>query len=119
MGTIHANNARQALSKLRTYLLMAREEVPAEVAADMIAETIQLVVHLELDKSGKRRVIQIAEVAGLEGGRVLTNDLYRLERGDLTATGVRPSWSNRHSDFGPHEPLSVGAVGNGSEPWKR
>jgi len=120
MGTIHANNARQALSKLRTYLLMAREEVPAEVAADMIAETIQLVVHLELDKSGKRRVVQIAEVAGLEGGRVLTNDLYRLERGELTATGVRPSWSNRHSDYGQHEPLSVGAVnGNGSEPWKR
>jgi pilus assembly protein CpaF len=46
MGTIHANSARQALSKLRTYVLMAEEQLTPEVATEMIAETVDLVVHL-------------------------------------------------------------------------
>jgi len=46
MGTIHANSARQAISKLRTYTLMAEEQLTPEVVDEMIAETIDLVVHL-------------------------------------------------------------------------
>lgn len=96
MGTIHANSARQALSKLRTYVLMAEEQLSNEVASEMIAETIDLVVHLKLDgREGKRRVVQIAEVAGLEAGRVLTNDLFRLEDDRLVRTGVRPRFAER------------------------
>lgn len=96
MGTIHANSARQALSKLRTYVLMAEEELSAEVAAEMIAETIDLVVHLRLDQaSGSRRVVQVAEVAGLEAGRVLTNDLFIADGNGLVRTGVRPRFADR------------------------
>ena len=48
----------------------------------MIAETVDLVVHLRLDQhAGTRRVVQVAEVAGLEAGRVLSNDLFRVEDG--------------------------------------
>jgi len=96
MGTIHANSGRQALSKLRTYVLMAEEHLTAEVATEMIAETVDLVVHLHLDqRSGARRVSQVAEVAGLEGGRVLTNDLFRWEQQRLVSTGVRPRFAER------------------------
>jgi pilus assembly protein CpaF len=96
MGTIHANSARQALSKLRTYVLMAEEELSAEVAAEMISETIDLVVHLSLEQaSGQRRCVQISEVAGLEAGRVLVNDLFRSDGGTLTRTGVRPRFADR------------------------
>jgi pilus assembly protein CpaF len=96
MGTIHANSARQALSKLRTYVLMAEEQVSTEIASEMIADTIDLVVHLRLDqRAGKRRVVQIAEVAGLEAGRVLTNDLFRDEGDALVRTGVRPRFADR------------------------
>jgi pilus assembly protein CpaF len=96
MGTIHANSARQSLSKLRTYVLMAEEELSAEVAAEMIAETIDLVVHLRMDQTtGKRRVVQVAEVAGLEGGRVLTNDLFLSDGDALIRTGVRPRFADR------------------------
>lgn len=90
MGTIHADNARQALSKLRTYMLMAEERITAEVAAEMIADTVDLVVQQQLDrKSATRAVVQIAEVAGLEAGCLLTNDLFLLQDGVVTATGVR------------------------------
>jgi pilus assembly protein CpaF len=96
MGTIHANSARQALSKLRTYVLMAEEQLSNEVASEMIAETIDLVVHLRLDpRLGQRRVVQVAEVAGLEGGRVLTNDIFRLEDAGLVRTGIRPRFADR------------------------
>jgi pilus assembly protein CpaF len=96
MGTIHANSARQALSKLRTYVLMAEEKLSTDVATEMIAETIDIVVHLRLDgRDGHRRVVQIAEVAGLEAGRVLTNDLFRVEGDSLVATGVRPRFAER------------------------
>ena len=96
MGTIHANSARQAISKLRTYTLMAEEKLTPEVVDEMIAETIDLVVHLHLDqRSGDRRVAQVAEVAGLEGSRVLTNDLFCLEDGTLVRTSVRPRFVDR------------------------
>ncbi len=96
MGTIHANSARQALSKLRTYVLMAEEQLTPEVATEMIAETVDLVIHLRLDHhTGTRRVVQVAEVAGLEAGRVLTNDLFRWEGQELVSTSVRPRFAGR------------------------
>jgi pilus assembly protein CpaF len=99
MGTIHANSARQAISKLRTYTLMAEEQLTPDVVDEMIAQTLDLVVHLRLDpRSGTRHAVQVAEVAGLEGGRVLTNDLFRLENGTLVRTGVRPRFVGRLSE---------------------
>lgn len=96
MGTIHANSARQALSKLRTYVLMAEEQLTPEVATEMIADTVDLVVHLRLDQHvGTRRAVQVAEVAGLEAGRVLSNDLFRVEGGGLVHTNVRPRFADR------------------------
>jgi pilus assembly protein CpaF len=109
MGTIHANSARQALSKLRTYVLMAEEHLNAEVANEMIADTLDMVVHLLLDqRSGSRRVVQVAEVAGLEGGRVLANDLFRDEAGQVLRTGVRPRFADRLRE---PEPLALARGG--------
>jgi pilus assembly protein CpaF len=110
MGTIHANSARQALSKLRTYALMAEERLTGELANEMIAETLDLVVHLHLDqRAGTRRVVQVSEVAGMEGGRVLTNDLFRLEGGLLVSTDVRPRLAERIGAAVGREPVLDGA----------
>jgi hypothetical protein len=66
------------------------------VATEMIAETVDLVVHLRLEAhAGTRRVVQVAEVAGLEAGRVLSNDLFRVEDGRLMHTNVRPRFAAR------------------------
>ncbi|CAN5857130.1 CpaF family protein [soil metagenome] len=117
MGTLHANSARQALSKLRTYLLMAEEGISSEVATEMIGETVDLVVHLQLHRSGgKRQVVQIAEVVGIESGRILTNDLFRMDASELVRTNIRPRFFDRlgQSDFQHSRPTS----GNGSSPMK-
>lgn len=89
MGTIHANSARQALSKLEIYMLSGGEPITPELAAKIIAETINLVVHLKFVDKTRRTVAQIAEVSGIEGGQVLIDDLFRLEQGTLIRTGVR------------------------------
>ncbi|MFN2593745.1 MAG: CpaF family protein [Actinomycetota bacterium] len=116
MGTIHANNARYALNKLRLYLLMAREDIPSEVAAEMIAETVQIVVHLQLDASGHRMVSQIAEVAGLDGGNVLINDVFRLDGSQLVRTGVRPRWEEARVQLEEKPPPTVPSE-NGRSLW--
>ena len=94
MCTIHANGPREALSKLRTYALMAEEGLPAQAVTEMIAEAIQLVVHLRMD-AGRRRVSSIYEVTGLEGDQVSGSELFALQGGRLEWTGIRPRRSER------------------------
>jgi pilus assembly protein CpaF len=89
MGTIHANSARQALSKLEIYMLSGGEPITPDLAAKIIAETINLVVHLKFVERTRRTVAQIAEVSGIEGGQVLIDDLFRLDQSALVRTGVR------------------------------
>ncbi len=89
MGTIHANSARQALSKLEIYMLSGGETITPELAARIVAETVNLVVHLKFVDRTRRTVAQIVEVAGIEGGQVLTNDLFRIQGGRLVGTGIR------------------------------
>ena len=96
MCTIHANGPRQALSKLRMYAMMAEEALPADAVAEMIAEAIDLVVHLRLDPAGARRVVtNIYEVTGLEGDTVAGSDLFALTDGALRWTGIRPRFASR------------------------
>lgn len=88
MGTIHASDARQALSKIQSYMLMSSDPITADLASRLIAETVDLVVHLKLERNGNRSVVQIAELAGMEG-QILINDLFRMETGLLVRTGAR------------------------------
>lgn len=101
MCTLHANSTRQALSKLRTYVVMGEESLGAEVVNEMIGETIDLIVQLRLNHAIGRRVVQtISEVAGVEQSRVLTNELFRREREQLSWTGLRPRCADRMEERG-------------------
>ncbi|MGH2383380.1 MAG: CpaF family protein [Candidatus Limnocylindria bacterium] len=76
MGTIHADSPRQALSKLRTYAMAAEERLSSEVLTEMIGETVDLVLQLRSEPEGRRSLCTMSEVAGLDGGLVLTNELF-------------------------------------------
>lgn len=106
--SLHANSARQALNKLRIYTLMAEEGVGPQVANEMIAETIDLVVHQRLDhRSGQRLVESIVEVDGLAESRVLTSEVFRSEDGQLRWTGLRPKCATRIEERGIALPWGV------------
>ena len=90
MCTVHASGPREALSKLRTYALMAEEALPAQAITEMIAEAIQIVVQLRLDAATHRRAVShIYEVTGIEGDAIAGSDLFTLQDGRLGWTGVR------------------------------
>jgi pilus assembly protein CpaF len=97
MCTIHANGPRQALSKLRTYAMMAEEALPARALTEMIAEAIDLVVHLKMEpQSGRRLIDSIYEVTGMEEDAVAGSELFVLsEGGALQWTGIRPRCAER------------------------
>jgi pilus assembly protein CpaF len=97
MTTLHANSPRDALSRLETMVLMAGTDLPLIAVRQQIASAIDVIVHQARLPDGSRRVVQITEVAGLEEGTILTQDLfaYHFEetddgsiRGTFRATGV-------------------------------
>ncbi|GEN79468.1 CpaF family protein [Actinotalea fermentans] len=78
MCTVHANSAREALTKVCTLPLLAGENVSAAFVVPTVASAIDLVVHLELDAQGRRRTREILAVPGrVENGVVETADVFR------------------------------------------
>ncbi len=88
MCTIHANSARDAIIKMCTLPLLAGENVSDRFVVPTVASAIDVVVHLELDSRGRRRVREIVGVPGrVEQGVIEVSDLYhvvgeQLVRGD-------------------------------------
>jgi hypothetical protein len=97
--------------------MMAEEALPAEAVTEMIAEAIDLVVHLRLDPAGARRVVtNVYEVTGLEGDTVAGSDLFSLREGMLTWTGIRPRFAGRlHGGGCPWEHMGQEPDGSGSD----
>lgn len=101
MCTVHANSAREALTKLCTLPLLAGENVTAAFVVPAVASAIDLVVHVEMDHRGRRRTREIVAVPGrVEAGVVETTDIFRLRDGVLA----------RADGFPPH-PERYGAAG--------
>jgi pilus assembly protein CpaF len=102
MATIHANNPRDALSRLSQMVGMAGLPMSESSIRSQIAAAIKLVVQLQRFSDGKRRVVSISEVSGMEREVVLMQELFRFVRqgtasdgevrGVYTATGIRPTF---------------------------
>ena len=105
MGTLHANNPRDALNRLETMALMSQVDLPLYALRAQAASAIDIVVQLTRHLGGKRMVTQIAEVQPLnEDGQYELKDIFRVERKDtgkdqlesqLTWTGERSFMAER------------------------
>ena len=92
MSSVHANSARDALTKLSTLPLLAGRNIDAAFIVPTVASCIDLVVHCELDGSGHRRVVEILAPTGrVEGGVIEASTIFVRRAGDLVATGGRPT----------------------------
>jgi Flp pilus assembly CpaF family ATPase len=76
MSTVHASDARQALSRLATYTMLAPEHLPYEAACALVAGALHFVIHLEL-RRGQRFVAQVLEVQHAEGTAIKANEIFR------------------------------------------
>ncbi|MBV7363521.1 Flp pilus assembly complex ATPase component TadA [Actinomycetaceae bacterium TAE3-ERU4] len=86
MCTIHANSAREALSKLCVLPLLAGENVTAGFVVPTVAASVDLVVQVERNSAGKRYVKQVVSVTGrVENGNIETANLYLNQDGNISA----------------------------------
>jgi pilus assembly protein CpaF len=92
MCTLHANSAREAIVKMCTLPLLAGENVSSRFVVPTVASSVDLVVQMQLDADGRRRVSEIIGVPGrVEGDVIETADIFS-RRGDrvVRAEGFPP-----------------------------
>ena len=96
MCSIHANSARDALSKLCTLPLLAGRNIDSEFVIPTVAGSIDIVVHCELERSGQRRVAEIIAPSGqVTGSTIEASAIFALQRGRLEPTGGYPSKTSK------------------------
>lgn len=76
-ATIHANSARDALSRLSALPLLAGRNIDAAFVLPAVAASVDLVVHCERAADGRRRVAEIVEPTGVEAGVITARTVYR------------------------------------------
>src|SRR5882672_5912401 len=124
MATIHANNPREAISRLEQMIGMAGLPMTIASIRGQIAAAIRIIVQLSRLSDGRRKVTSIAEITGLEGDIIQMQEIFKFVRtgtgadnsviGHFQATGVRPRFLNElvamgikipGSYFDPSQPL--------------
>lgn len=75
MGTVHANNAREAIARIEALVNMNASNLPIRVIRDMIVSSVDVVIQVERLRDGSRRVMSVSEVLGLEGDTLVMQDL--------------------------------------------
>ncbi len=96
MCSIHANHARDALAKLSTLPLLAGRNIDSSFVLPTVASAIDVVVHAELERGGRRRVVEIVAPTGrLAEGVPDATALFATDRtirgAPLVATGELPA----------------------------
>jgi pilus assembly protein CpaF len=109
LATIHANSARDALTRLETMCLMAGAELPIWALREMIASAVHVIVQLTRFSDGTRKVTSITEITGRDENKILTHEIYKyvqtsvdengVVHGYFTATGEPPKF---YPDFKTH-----------------
>ena len=128
MTTVHANSARDAISRLETMVLMAGFDLPVRAIREQIASAIDLILQVTRLPDGKRVITSLTEVQGLEGDTILLQDIfhYRMlpgsERsrtnGELVATGLRPKFLDKLAELNIEVPAASFKAPIGSAPGR-
>lgn len=76
MGTLHANNPREALSRLESMITMGGFSLPSRTIREMICSSVDVVVQAARLRDGSRRITHVTEVLGMEGDTIITQDVF-------------------------------------------
>lgn len=110
LTTIHANDTRDALSRLEMMVAMSGFELPIKVVREYVASGIKLVVHLARLKGGVRKIMRISEIVSAANGEYTLQDVFGfrqqgldaagIAQGEFFATGYVPQCVSRFADSG-------------------
>ena len=118
LTTLHANSPRDALSRLETMVLMAGFDLPVRAIREQVASALDVVVHQERDRDGRRHVTEICEVQGMEGEVITLSKVFGWDhrRRTLLHTGLRPRLLEKLADRGVEIPPPWAAAESASKP---
>ena len=117
LTTLHANTPRDALSRMENMVCMAGFDMPVHNIRAQIASAIDVVVQLQRQEDGCRRITSVQEINGMEGDIITMSEIFKFTRtgkdadgniqGDYTATGVIPNFNNQLKLKGINLPNSI------------
>jgi pilus assembly protein CpaF len=110
LGTLHANNPREALTRLENMVNMSGLRLPSHAIRHQISSAVQLIVQIQRMRDGMRRVTHVTEVIGMEGEVIITQDLFTFQFqgedehgkliGEFVSSGLRPHFTPQAAYFG-------------------
>jgi pilus assembly protein CpaF len=116
MTTIHANTSRDSLARLEQMVGMAGFPMTQQSIRAQIASAIRVVVQLSRLSDGKRRMVSVSEISGIEGDVIQMQEIFRFNRvstaedgtihGHYQASGVRPKFLAELASRGLSVPAS-------------
>ncbi|GAA4526096.1 CpaF family protein [Chelativorans composti] len=118
MGTIHANNPRECLSRIESMVAMGGFSLPQKTVREIINGSIDVIIQAARLRDGSRRITHITEVVGMEGDVIITQDLvvYDIRGEDANgrligkhiSTGIaRPAFWERARYYGEDARLAA------------
>ena len=116
LTTGHANTPRDMLARLETMVLMAGMDLPVRAIREQISSAVDVIVQQSRMRDGSRKVTHITEVQGMEGDKVILQDVFLFEQesftdgkviGVIKPTGVRPKFMPKIEDSGIQLPPSI------------
>jgi len=87
ISTLHANNPRDALSRLETMVLMAGMELPLKAIREQISSAIELIIHQTRFSDGSRKITRISEVVGIENDSIVLQDIFAFRQEGVNEQG--------------------------------
>jgi pilus assembly protein CpaF len=129
--TLHANTPRDAIGRLETMISMANLNLPEKAMRQQISSAIDVIIQAARLSDGKRKVIAISEIVGMEGDMITMQDIFVYDRegisedgkvvGRFKATGIRPKFADRLKAYGIPLPAAMftdgAGLGGGRREW--
>ena len=117
MTTIHANSARDGVSRMENMIAMSGIDMPIKAMRAQIASAVNLIVQVVRLQDGTRRMVSVTEVTGMEGEVISMQEIFRFERlgmepdgrvmGRFNATGLRSHYADRFRRWGYELPSTI------------
>ncbi|MCO6419228.1 CpaF family protein [Siccirubricoccus sp. KC 17139] len=108
--TIHANNPRDAVTRIENMVQMGLANLPLRAIRTQIAGAVDLIIQIQRMRDGGRRLLAISEICGLEGDVITMNDVFTFEyqgedsggrlMGRWVTPAIRPGFYDRLAYFG-------------------
>lgn len=123
MGTIHANNPREAISRVENMIMMGGYNLPSRAMREQISGAVNIIIQASRLRDGSRKITHLTEVVGMEGEIITLQDLcvYEIEGEDANGkivgrhkfSGLRPTFWDKAKYYGLERKLAEALKQNG------